>query len=838
MVRTAPGDQLPSFVVGRIPTAAFSAASHPVTRGWDFWAEYGEALGVKAPQQELRLQSIESDALGMTTLRYDQRYEGLPVSGRRLVLHFRGGDVTVVNGEFASHINVSTSPSLSRGPASRVAVAGVPAREVGEARGSELLIFVDESERPHLAWAVLVPSQRPFGLWRVFVDAHSGEFVSAYNDLHTAKNRNTYTNGNDPDCPTFGPPYCVLPGTLMRTEGGSATGDSVVDAAHNHAGTVYDYYSTEFGRDSYDGLGHSIRSTVHFGVNWNNAAWCPDSCAAVFGSGSDGEQMIYGDGDGTNMSPLAQDIDVVAHELTHAVTDAEAALIYEGQPGALNESYSDVFAAMIDTGDWTVGEDSWTPSIPGDAPRSLANPSAGGQPGHMSQLVQTAFDNGGIHINSGIPSHAAYLTSQGVGYGIGRSATQDLYYRALTTYLTPTSDFLDNLNALLLSAGDLFPGDATKTRAVARAHAAVGIANPPTITIPNGGELFTGGSPTTLAWTSEDAAVSFRISSLQLGAASTYAQGFEAGSVLPSDFQTTGTAGWTTDISTAGSGIRSARSGTIGNGGWSELSLTRRLASTGIMSFKYRVSSEAGYDLLSFYIDGEQVCLSGICERSGAVSWTTWSGLVSAGTHVFTWVYEKDFFCCSSGSDRAWIDDVSIPNVENVTETVINASTPAGASTQSWTVPVANASNFKIRVQALGVASWFAMDDSNATFSITTPFSIKPMPQLSIANAKKIEGDVGKRRMRFIVSLSTSAQGTTTVSYRTKNGKARAPADYYKRSGVLTFAPGVTTKTIVVYVRGDERPEYGRERFYVVLFNPSGASILDISATGVIRDDD
>jgi Zn-dependent metalloprotease len=917
VVRTAPGDQAPSFVVGRIPAAAFTSASPQAARGWDFWAAYGAVFGVLAPEEELVLHSVETDALGMTTLRYDQWYRGLSVFGRQLALHFRDGAVTVVNGEFAPGVDVSTAPLVSRDRAARLAVDQVPARGVGEAAPGELLIFVDDSDLAHLAWVVLVPSQRPFGLWRVFVDAHTGEAISLYNDLHTAKNRSTYTNGNDPDCPGFGSPSCVLPGTLVRTEGGPASGDSVVNAAHDHAGTVYAYYSTEFGRDSYDGLGHPIRSTVHFGVNWNNAAWCPDACAAVFGSSPDGEQMVYGDGDGTTFSPLAGDIDAVAHELTHAVTGSEAGLIYEGQSGALDEAYSDIFATMIDTGDWTIGEDSYTPGVPGDALRSIADPSAGGQPEHMSQFVYTAYDNGGVHINGGVPAHAAYLVSEGAGYGIGRSATQDIYYRALTTYLTPTSDFLDNLNALQLSAADLFPGDATKTRAVARAHAAVGIANPPAVTFPNGGETLTGGASTTITWSSSDTAAPFRVSSLQVSPSSTYAQGFEAGSALPSEFQTTGTAGWTTDTSTAGSGIRSARSGTIGNNGWTELSLTRRLTSSATMSFKYRVSSEAGYDFFSFYIDGEQVCLvAGLCERSGNVNWTTWSGSLSAGTHTFTWVYEKDFIV-SSGSDRAWIDDISVPNAENVTEVVINASTVAGATSQAWTTPTTNASNFKVRVQTLGVASWFATDDSNAAFSVSIPFAVaqgtltvsrigsgsgsvtsslpgiicgsdcsepylhgtsitltatpgpgsffggwggggcfgnamctttmdadktitaafKATPQLSIANANKREGDSGKRTMKFTVTLSQGAGLTVSVSYFTKNGTARAPGDYFKRSGTLTFAPGETTKSIMVPIRGDQRKEF-TERFRVLLVTASGASILDGLAIGTIKNDD
>jgi Zn-dependent metalloprotease len=129
----------------------------------------------------------------------------------------------------------------------------------------------------------------------------------------------------------------------------------------------------------------------------------------------------------------------------------------------------------------------------------------------MSDYVETVYDSGGVHINSGIPNRAAYLTSEGLGYGIGRPATQQIYYRALTTYLTPSSDFLDNLNALLQSADDLFAGTAEMT-AVARANATVGIANPAAVTFPNGGESLPTGSAQTITWTTNDNARPFRVS--------------------------------------------------------------------------------------------------------------------------------------------------------------------------------------------------------------------------------------------------------------------------------------------------------------------------------------
>jgi bacillolysin len=834
VARRDPGEALPSFVTARIPVAEFSSARGPAGRGWDFWGAYGRAFGVAVPRAELALRSIERDDIGMTHLTYDQRHRGLPVFGRQILLHFRGDAVTVVNGELTPDIAVSTTPSVSAGEA-RSAARAVPARRVRPADvAPELLLFADQAERARLAWRVSIVSERPLGLWRVFVDARTGDVLRFYNDLQTAKNRQTYDDGNDSDCNTQIAPLCTLPGTLDRSEGGPATGDAVVDNAHDLTGTVYDYYLSTHGRDSYDGTGHHMRSTVHFGGTgmngYNNAFWCPSiGCANLFGSSPDGEQMVYGDGNGVLFSPLGSDIDVVAHELTHAVTENEAALIYLDQSGALNESYSDVFAAMVDTDNWLIGEDSFTPATPGDALRDMADPSTRGQPEHMSEFVETIGDNGGVHINSGIPNHAAYLTSEDPGHGIGRAATEDIYYRALTTYLTPSSDFQDNLNALLQSADDLFPGT-DEIAAVARAQAAVGIANPPAVTFPNGGESLPAGSPTTITWTTDDTARSFEVSYLQDMGAAAYTQGFEASASLPGEFTTGGNQPWLVDGTTAATGVRSARSGTITHNQRSELTLTVRMASAGNVTFNARVSSQNGLDFFSFHVDGKPMVW-----RSAEIPWGPAPATpVPAGTHTFTFVYEKNF-AVSSGSDRAWIDDLVIPNVESIALTTINPSTSPGAISQAWTPPAITGANFKVRVETLGVAPWYSTDDSDATFSITGP--PQPVPALSIGNAKRKEPDLGRKMMKFSVVLSGAATTPVTVDFATKNGSARAPKDYRAVQGTLTFAPGTTVRVIKVPVKGDLRDERN-ERFSVLLSGPTGASIVDGTGTGTIKDND
>jgi bacillolysin len=715
VVHRQPGARVPYWVTGRIPLTEFSTDDTTTEQAKDFWAEYGAAFGLSDPDEELVLRSATRDRLGMTHVRYDQRYRDLPVFGRQLVLHFSGGAVSTVNGDVAPAIEVPTGPEVTAPAAAWVArLRLAKLRPLSGQKPPTLMIYVEESGRPHLAWRVTVATGRPLGLWRVFVDALTGEVIVSYDDLHTVKDRATYTNGNDPDCNTLEAPDCVLPGTLVRSEAGPASGDAVVDVAHDNFGTVYDYFKNTFGRDSYDNAGHTIRSTVHMGQDFSNAFWCPDDCAAAFGSTPDGEQFAFGDGDGVQFAPMGQALDVVAHEYTHAVTSSTADLQYVGQSGALNESYSDVFAAMVDDGDWLVGEDVTTPGVPGDATRSLENPAAFGQPAHMSAYVNTAQDSGGIHINMGIPNRAAFLVAADPTYGIGRAHTQQIYYRALTTYLTPTSDFMAHLNALIRSATDLFGAGSPQVRAVIRAHAAVGLANRPSVTSPNGGELFGGGSAPTAQWNpGDDTGLPFRVDFLQDSGATAYTQNFEASATPPAEFTSAGEQPWSAATLQPGSGARSARSGTIGHDQRSELSLTVRLVAQSTVTFKARVSSEAGFDFFSFHVDGVPQFVG-----SGEIPWTVAPPPVTvpAGTHTFTWVYDKDE-AISSGFDAAWIDDIVIPNAENVTATTINASTAPGAGSQQWTTP-GTSGNFKIRVQLLGVAPWLASDDSNGTFVI------------------------------------------------------------------------------------------------------------------------
>jgi bacillolysin len=661
--------------------------------------------------------SVERDSLGTTHLAYEQRHRGLRVFGHRVLLHLDGGAVVAVNGEPAIGLAVSTTPRISAAGAAWTAALALGHRAGRQSRHApELLVHVDGSGTGRLAWLVRVATVRPLGVWNVFVDARSGRRLEAFDELRRDGERELYDGGNDPDCNIRTFPACRLPGTLARTELGPPSTDGDAEAAYGHLGTVRQYLAGTFGRNSYDDQGHPIRATVNFGAGFNNAFWCSDACAESYASPLD-EQLVFGDGDGSSYTSFARSLDVVAHELVHGLTASEAGLVYRGQSGALDESYSDVFAAMVDREDWLIGEDV---ALGAGAIRSVADPAAYGQPAHMSAYVPMSVfhDNGGVHVNSGIPNRIAYLVSDDPAFGIGRAAAERIYFRALTTYLTPTSDFMANLAALLQSAADLFPGSAAHTRAIARAHAAVGLADRPTVLHPNGGETLQVGSRVPITWLpGGDTGLPFRVEHVRTFGTVAYSQGFEAASpaTLPAEFEPGGDRGWIVAAGNADSGARSLRSGIIGHQQRSQVSLTRRTAFDGEISFRLRVDSELGGDHFSFHVDGVQKVV-----EDGLVPWTTVAVYVPAGMHTFTWVYEKDELDTPPPTDdAAWIDDLVVPNEENAVATSIAPTTGPGATSHAWIVPSLAGPSNRLRVQLLGgIVPWLAADDSNASFGI------------------------------------------------------------------------------------------------------------------------
>ena len=408
-VSTAVGDVKASTLGVTSGATATTVARAAVDR-------YASMLGLKSGTQ-LHQVAAQSDA-GGTTVRYDQMAGDVPVYDGRVLVRIAQGATAVksiTSSVAATAPATAGAATLSAAEAKAQATAGIPDAAVNH--GPDLVMYtgVPFGATPAtLAYVTDVRSTSQPLRKIVVTDAKTGKVVDTQNRFENARNRTVYNaNGS------------TTTGSFARGEGDPATGDADVDGAYDGTGATYDYYASNFGRDSYDDAGAELISFVHYGVGYENAGW-------------DGYEMVYGDGFAVN--------DVTGHELTHAVTERTAGLEYADQSGALNESISDMAGWDVDPGDSTMGED-----LPIGAIRDMRNPGAYGQPASASQYVCTSSDNGGVHTNSGIPNkvYADLVDS------IGRASAAQVRYRAQTSYLTPQASFADARAAFVSAAGDV-----------------------------------------------------------------------------------------------------------------------------------------------------------------------------------------------------------------------------------------------------------------------------------------------------------------------------------------------------------------------------------------------
>jgi hypothetical protein len=249
----------------------------------------------------------------------------------------------------------------------------------------------------------------------------------------------------------------ALPGRPVRQAGDPAAGDVAVDEAYAGVEASLRFFHEELGRDSFDARGATVLATVHYQRDYVNAFW-------------DGRQLVFGDGDGEVFDRFTKPIDVLAHEFGHAVTQYTAGLVYQGESGALNEHLSDVFAACVKQrergetdpreADWLIGEGIFLPSVNGRALRSMAAPGTAyddpvigkdPQAGHMADYAYTDDDNGGVHLNSGIPNRAFHLAATRLGTPSWQTAAR-IWHRALTSGLRPGTGFAVFAGATLAAA--------------------------------------------------------------------------------------------------------------------------------------------------------------------------------------------------------------------------------------------------------------------------------------------------------------------------------------------------------------------------------------------------
>lgn len=392
-----------------------------------FLSEYADLFGIADPATELIIRGVDQDRNGYQSIRFEQHVGAARVLGADLRLDLDASGLL-----YAAHgmLLPSVNPPASRPriPAERaVELAHQSLSVPGRLASPAELVVVRQGPTDHLAWRVMLNTGEP-ARWEIWVDALTGHVLRRRNRLTTAKWRRTYSAGKT----------WSLPGTLVRDEGDLAVGDPHADAAHDHTGRVYDYFRATYGRDSLDGAGMPLQSTVHYGQNENNAFW-------------DGVQTAYGDGDGILFGPLGTALDIVAHELTHGITEFTAGLVYQDESGALNEAYSDIFAALIDDANWEIGEQVYTPGIPGDALRSLADPTRYDQPSVWGEYLEMTTDFGGVHVNNGILNHIAYRIAQ----KIGRPKLGLIFYRTLTMKLTQQSDHEDVREQTLAACNEM-----------------------------------------------------------------------------------------------------------------------------------------------------------------------------------------------------------------------------------------------------------------------------------------------------------------------------------------------------------------------------------------------
>jgi bacillolysin len=511
IVRYHPDLHTPAFLEGRTaPLVAHASEAPGAARS--FFRAHRALFKMVDPDGELDLDRADGDELGMAHARFRQQQGGVPVRGGEVTAHFTpDGALTRVHGRFIPIPAIDLIPIASAAAAKSAAQGAVAAAHpkvapegIVAGRPSLAIDPGVPKSAPRLVWVIDVPIDDPYapGRVEVLVDAVSGLAYRQADQLDTVAGSGIGVFGDQQpldvaerngryyleDARAGSPPQKVygaagggrLPGSEVSSARADRSDDSgpfrgaAVDAAA-YASATSDYYARVHGRKGALGDGAGVRATVHYGYAFNNAFW-------------NGRQLVFGDGDGATFAPLSGALDVVAHEFTHAVTQASAGLGRAGEPGALNEAVSDIFACFIEHdlrgagANWRIGEDVYFPGQ-NAALRDLANPHRTRQPMHTGEEVETDQDNGGVHVNASIPGHAAWLMTVGGVHAlsgvpvaaIGRAAAQRIWYRALTRYLGPHSDFRDAADATVAAAQDLYGAKSGKTASVRDAWRAVGV---------------------------------------------------------------------------------------------------------------------------------------------------------------------------------------------------------------------------------------------------------------------------------------------------------------------------------------------------------------------------
>ncbi|HVH41571.1 MAG TPA: M4 family metallopeptidase [Labilithrix sp.] len=503
--------QRPAHVTGRSAPVLRDGVT-PYAATMAFVTHFGDAFDIDEPAAHFVTEREERDELGMTHLRLRQVERGVPVLGAQMLAHFdREGSLrTLDSTSIPGLAEVDVSPTL--GAAEALAIAERHFAKSHDVTSKvdarpELVIYVPvtgaKNGVPALAYHLDLRSPDDVRVWVDYaIDAHSGEVVETFDKMQSLAGSGTGTQGDTkaieisqegstyslidtsrtpkhistydaqhkgtkvPGIGALMPGTGNLPGVMLTSSSATSGWDSAGVDAHFYAGITYDYYKSSFNRKGIDDNDSEIIASVHVMKDWPNAQW-------------DGKQMLYGDGDGERIASTSGSIDVVAHELTHGVTAATSKLRYIGQTGALNESLSDIFGALVEhayrpdeKNNWLLAEDVLIGAEKGRPLRNMIHPHDAmiDQPAHMSEYTNATdgakpiLDLGGVHINSGIPNNAFYLMTMGgkndvsnieVKAGMGWAKSAQIWYRINTKYLGESSGFKAAAEATLTAADDL-----------------------------------------------------------------------------------------------------------------------------------------------------------------------------------------------------------------------------------------------------------------------------------------------------------------------------------------------------------------------------------------------
>lgn len=482
------GMKIPEFIKG---TLSKPSTESPENIAKKFLEDFRELLDMQPELDEnLELFNVETDFSGFHHVIFLQHIKGIPVFEGSVQVHINPAGELIAYRDFRiAEVHFSLEPKIKREEAIEIVLRDIGLENAGTIPSSRLMLFREHKKqlnlkkspmkKLHLAWQIESIFAEGFAGMIHFIDAHTGKQLYKFSQIRSALLRKTYTAKNE----------VLLPGELLL-ENSQTSKDEVAMAAHENMGMVYDYFKNNFGRDSYDNRGSPLVSTVHFKRNYNNSFWSDYH-----------RQLVFGDGDGFRWKPMAFALDIVAHELAHAVAAQAARFVYSEEAGALDESFADIFSVFISNKEritnWEIGEGVYTPFHPGDALRDISDPPRYGQPDHIDNYIRLAPGElpdlqknqaGYIHLNSGIPNKAAYLTINGGTHygikvkGIPRTKAEKIYYLAFTAYLYSATlcrwTFREARYALLNACRQLYGEKGPEYTAIRNAWAAVGLGKP------------------------------------------------------------------------------------------------------------------------------------------------------------------------------------------------------------------------------------------------------------------------------------------------------------------------------------------------------------------------